>query len=101
MDRQKLPEIFSEKAYVESIAKMSAGDAAKSLREKGVDITAEQLMEVHDFIMAHKEQLQNGELSEESLAEVAGGMSDAAAAVTMFSVCGAGGILVLLSFFTW
>ena len=57
---------------------MSAEDAAKSLCEKGVEVTADDLMQVHDFIMAHKEQLQNGELDEQSLAAVAGGMSDLA-----------------------
>ena len=81
MDKQKLQEIFSDKAYVESIAKMSAEDAAKSLCEKGVDVTAEDLVKVRDFILEHKESLQNGELSEDVLAGVAGGMSDAAKAV--------------------
>ena len=73
MDKQKLQEVFSDKAYVESIAKMSAEDAAKSLCEKGVEVTADDLMKVRDFIMAHKEELQNGELSEDALASVAGG----------------------------
>ena len=73
MDKQKLQEIFSDKAYVESIAKLSAEDAAKSLCEKGVEVTADDLMKVRDFIVAHKEQLQNGELDEESLATISGG----------------------------
>ena len=75
MDNAKLKEVFSDKAYVESIVKLSAEDAAKSLQAKGVDVTAEDLMKVHDFILAHREELQNGELSEEALANVAGGMS--------------------------
>ena len=78
MDKQKLQEVFSDKAYVESIVKMSAEDAAKSLCEKGVEVTADELMKVRDFIIEHKEQLQNGELDEQSLATVAGGMSDLA-----------------------
>ena len=78
MDKQKLQEVFSDKVYVESIVKMSAEDAAKSLCEKGVEVTADDLMQVRDFIMEHKEQLQNGELDEQSLAAVAGGMSDVA-----------------------
>ena len=73
MDKAKLQEVFSDKAYVESIVKMSAEDAAKSLCEKGVEVTADDLMAVHDFILAHKEELQNGELSEDALASVAGG----------------------------
>ena len=74
MDKQKLQEVFSDKAYVESIAKLSAEDAAKSLCEKGVEVTADDLMKVRDFIMAHKEQLQNGELDEAALAGIAGGV---------------------------
>ena len=75
MDKKKLQEVFSDKAYVESIAKLSAEDAAKSLCEKGVEVTADDLMKVHDFIMAHKEQLQNGELDEAALAGIAGGVN--------------------------
>lgn len=82
MDKQKLQEVFSDKAYVESIAKMSVEDAAKSLCEKGIEVTADDLMKVRDFVVAHKEELQNGELPEEALASVAGGMSDKASAIT-------------------
>lgn len=82
MDKAKLQEVFSDKAYVESIVKMSAEDAAKSLCEKGVEVTADDLMKVRDFIMAHKEELQNGELSEDALASVAGGFDAIDAAVT-------------------
>ena len=76
MDQAKIREVFSDKAYVESIARMSAEDAAKSLQAKGVEVSADDLMKVRDFVMAHKEELQSGELSEEALAEVAGGMSN-------------------------
>ncbi len=75
IDQEKLKEAFSDKEYVESIAKMSAEDAAKSLNEKGVDVTADDLMQVRDFLMKHKDELQSGELSEESLAEISGGAS--------------------------
>ena len=75
LNEAKVKEVFSDKAYVESIARMSAEDAAKSLCEKGVEVTADDLMKVRDFVMAHKNELQSGELSEEALAEVAGGVS--------------------------
>ena len=102
MDKQKLQEVFSDKAYVESIAKMSAEDAAKSLCEKGVEVTAEDLMKVHDFILEHKEQLQNGELSEESLARIAGGMSpEDATTVTICSFFGGSAILLVLASIAW
>ena len=73
VDQAKLQEIFADKAYMESIMKLSAEDAAKSLNQKGVEVTADDLMRIHDFILAHKEELQNGELSEEKLAEITGG----------------------------
>lgn len=73
MDKAKLQEVFSDKEYVEGIAKLSPEDAAKSLQEKGVDVTADDLVKVHDFVLAHQEELQNGELSEDALAEIAGG----------------------------
>ncbi|WP_455500622.1 hypothetical protein [Gemmiger sp.] len=75
IDQAKLQEVFSDKEYVESIVKMSAEDAAKSLNEKGVEVTADDLMKLHDFVQAHKEELQNGELPEEALAGVAGGLA--------------------------
>lgn len=73
LDKQKLQEIFADEEYVKSIAQMSAEDAAKSLNEKGVDVTADDLMKVRDFVVKHKDELQNGELSEEALAEISGG----------------------------
>ena len=85
MDKQKLQEVFSDKAYVESILKMSAEDAAKSLCDKGVEVTADDLMKVHDFVLAHKESLQNGELSEIDLAGIAGGMSKDAVIALAFA----------------
>ena len=102
MDKQKLQEVFSDKAYMESIVKMSAEDAAKSLCEKGVEVTADDLMKVHDFIMAHKEQLQNGELPEDVLAEISGGGSfwGTLAGLSGGSVVG-GIVLLLLSSTGW
>ena len=69
---------------VESIVKMSAEDAAKSLCEKGVEVTARQLIEFRDFAVAHKDELQNGELDEERLSEVSGGITDSEAEMLTF-----------------
>lgn len=48
---------------------------------KGVEVTANDLMKVRDFLLAHREELQNGELSEDALLEVSGGSADTAANV--------------------
>ena len=98
MDQAKLQEVFSDKAYVESITKMSAEDAAKSLCEKGVEVTADDLVKVRDFIVAHKDELQNGELSEDILAGVAGGMSGKAEMI-VYSCVSAGMLIGLVGFF--
>lgn len=102
MNKAKLNEIFSDKAYVESIVKMSAEDAAKSLREKGVEVTADDLMKVRDFAVAHKEQLQNGELDENALAGVAGGMTqDEAGLATILVGVGGTFLCVAALAFAW
>lgn len=84
MNEAKLREVFSDKAYMESIVKLSAEEAAKSLQEKGVDVTAKDLMKVRDFLTAHKEELQNGELSEDALAGVAGGSGSSAVIISVW-----------------
>ena len=89
MNEAKIKEVFSDKAYVESIVKMSAEDAAKSLQEKGVEVSAEDLMKVHDYVVAHKDELANGELSEEALASVAGGADNDTLALKLLG----GGVL--------
>lgn len=102
IDKVKLQEAFSDKEYVASIAKLSAEDAAKSLCQKGVEVTAGDLMKVHDFIITHKEKMQNGELDEDALAEIAGGMTqDEAGFATIF--VGAGGLFLCIAAlaFSW
>ena len=89
MNQEKIQQVFSEKEYVESIAKLSAEDAAKSLNELGLDITAEDLVELRDFLVAHHNELQNGELPEEALTEVSGGTLDVIGGI----LCAAGSIL--------
>ena len=105
MDKAKLQEVFSDKAYVESIAKLSAEDAAKSLCEKGVEVTADDLMAVRDFILAHKEELQNGELTEDMLANIAGGVPDektcTCAAILGCVAATATPFLIILAFLPW
>ena len=73
MDNAEMKALFADKAYVESIARMSAEDAAKSLQAKGVEVTADELIRVRDYVEANREKLENGELDDKALAEVAGG----------------------------
>lgn len=89
IDQAKLQLVFSDKEYVESIARLSAEDAAKSLNEIGLDITAADLVQLRKFLAAHQSELQNGELPEDALAGVAGGTLDVIGGV----LCAVGSVL--------
>ena len=89
MNQEKIQQIFSEKEYVESIAKLSAEDAAKSLNEVGLDITAGDLVELRDFLVAYHSELQNGELPEEALTKVSGGSLEVIGGI----LCAVGSVL--------
>lgn len=89
IDQAKLQLVFSDKEYVEGIARLSAEDAAKSLNEIGLDITAADLMQLRNFLAAHQDGLQNGELPEDALAGVAGGTLDVIGGV----LCAVGSVL--------
>ena len=101
LDQAKLQEVFSDQEYVKSIAKMSAEDAAKSLNEKGVEVTADDLMKVRDFIAAHKEEIQKGKLSEETLAEIAGGANVGAIVGGIFAGLGIASLIAAITLPIW
>lgn len=69
MNEQKIKEVFSDQAFVESMLEMeTAEDVQKALAEKGLDLSLAEIQSI-------KNSLENteGELSEESLENVAGG----------------------------
>jgi hypothetical protein len=73
MDAEKLKEAFSDTEYIEGLFKMSAEEAAESLNERGCGVTAEDLTAFRDFVINHKDEIESGELSDETLALVSGG----------------------------
>ena len=67
---ERIKEVFSDEAYVqEFLAFETPEEAQASLEEKGIDMSIEELNQVADLLNRYSE----GELSEEELADIAGG----------------------------
>ena len=88
MNMEKMKEIFADEAFVKSLFELeSAGEVQAALKEKGVELTEEQILGIRDLLGKVEsgeisvEQMENGELPEELLEQVSGGSIIAAAAV--------------------
>ena len=82
MNIEKIKEIFADEAFVKGLLEMeSVAEAQAALKEKGIEMTEEQILVICENIMKVEsgeisaEQLESGELSEEMLGQVAGGSS--------------------------
>ena len=89
MNMEKMKEVFSEEAFVKALFEMeSVAEMQEALREKSVLMSDEEITALHTFFAKVKsgeisrEQLaqwsqlaENGELSEEMLEQVAGGLA--------------------------
>ena len=64
-----LKKVLEDKEFVEKVIKMEPEEAAKAFGERGIECTAEDLIKAKELIVASAD----GELSEEVLANVAGG----------------------------
>ena len=96
MNIEKLKEVFSEEAFVKSLFEMkTTAEMQEALNNKGIQMSDEEITALHTFFAKVKsgeisrEQLaqwsklaENGELSEEMLEQVAGGL------VSMFACFG-------------
>lgn len=85
---EKMKEIFADEAFVKSLFELeSAGEVQAALKEKGVELTEEQILGIRDLLGKVEsgeisvEQLENGELPEELLEQVSGGSIIAVATV--------------------
>jgi hypothetical protein len=73
MNEQQIKEIFSDKAYVQTLLEMdTAEEVQASLAEKGLDLSTKELATLLDAIQKYAES--DGELSEVDLETVTGGM---------------------------
>lgn len=87
MNEQKIKEVFSDQAFVDSMLGMeTAEDVQKALAEKGLELSLSEIQSI-------KNSLENseGELSEESLENVAGGSVTAIVCGLIIGAAAAGG----------
>ena len=88
MNMEKMKEIFADEAFVKNLFELeSAGEVQAALKEKGIEFSEEEIISIRDFLLKVEEsditkeqlekwtvQLEDGELSEEELENVAGGI---------------------------
>ena len=80
MNVEKIKEVFADEAFVKGLFELeSAAEVQAALKEKGVEMTEEEILGIRDLLAKMEngeisaEQLEDGELPEELLEQVAGG----------------------------
>lgn len=87
MNIERLKEVFLDEAFVKSLFELeTVAEVQAALREKGVELTEEEILGVRDLLIKVEEggisaeqlekwaaQIESGELSEEMLEQVSGG----------------------------
>ena len=80
MNVEKLKEVFADEAFVKGLFELeSAAEVQAALKEKGVELTEEEILGIRDLLTKVEsgeisaEQLESGELPDELLEQVAGG----------------------------
>ena len=101
MNIERLKKVFLDEAFVKSLFELeTVAEVQAALREKGIELTEEEILGVRDLMIKVEEggisaeqlekwaaQIESGELSEELLEQVSGGsISIAAAAVVTFLI---------------
>ena len=73
MNEQQIKEIFSDESFVNSILEMETPqDVQKALSEKGLDLSLEEINTIQNTLINNDNE---GELSEDDLENVAGGVA--------------------------
>lgn len=113
MNKEKLNEVFSDQQFVESLLQLETPEQVQQiLKEKGIDLTVEEIEQTRDFLvryangqLSEKEtatlkllQNSNGELSEDELENVSGGVFLLCACLlgsygVLAAICAWGGIV--------
>lgn len=101
MNIERLKEVFLDEAFVKSLFELeTVAEVQAALREKGIELTEEEILGVRDLMIKVEEggisaeqlekwaaQIESGELSEELLEQVSGGsITIAAAAIVTFLI---------------
>ena len=100
MNTEKMKEIFSDEAFVKSLFELeSAAEVQAALKEKGVELSEEQIVGIRELLLKVESgeisvaQLENGELSEETLEQVAGGLAGTTILAIYLGILGGGQVL--------
>ena len=71
MDEQKVKEVFSDEAFVKELVELDTPEEVQArLKEKGVDVSVEEIEQIAKALQSQAE----GELDEDALEDVAGGI---------------------------
>ena len=91
MDNQKIKAIFSDEAFVmEFLALETPEEVQVALKEKGIDMTESEILDLRDEIIKHAQKAEeDGALSLDQLDEAAGGVAPALIMVTATTVMAA------------
>ena len=77
MNEERIKKVFSDEEFVKELfSKESPEEAQALLAEKDIDMSIEDLVKLKDFIVAKLQAVESGEseeLTEEDLADIAGG----------------------------
>ena len=78
MNEERIKEVFSDEEFVKELFSKETPEEAKALlEEKGIDFSVEDLIKLREIIIAKMEQQsssEEGELGEDELKDVSGGM---------------------------
>ena len=88
MDTNKIKEVFSDEEFVKKLFEMETpAEAQKALKEKGLDFSEKDVMNLRDEIVKHVENgIKPEEMSLDQLDEVAGGSAAVAILVAVTAV---------------
>lgn len=72
LTQEKIQEVFSDEKFVESLLQMEEPEMVQNaLNEKGIDLTVDELEQIREKLASGTE----GELSEDDLGQVSGGIA--------------------------
>ena len=100
MNMEKMKAAFADEAFVKGLLELeTVAEVQAALQEKGVEMTEEEILGIRDVLAKLEsgeisaEQLEPGELSDEVLEQVAGGLAGTTILAIYAAVYGGGQIL--------
>jgi hypothetical protein len=98
MNLEKMKAVCADKEFVKSLFEMeTAAEVQAALKEKGVEVTEQEILAVRDILAKVEsgdisvKQLESGELPEEMLEHVAGGLAIGWVFLIIAGIAGVGG----------